>query len=98
VGAIVSHSQPNEATELWREVHQTQAEALAKRKAANLEILRASTIPFVYRNNNDCVQVRSAGYPVLDFWPSTNQWKLGNRDMMGDANALLDYLKRRAMK
>ena len=94
----MSYSQLNETTDLWKEVNQAQAEARAKRKAVNLAILRASVLPFTYRNNNDVVMVRSPGYPAVDFWPSTNHWKVGNRDMMGDASALIDYLRRKAMK
>lgn len=88
----------NETTELWREVRQGQAEARARRKATNLLILRASTLPFIYKNDNDHVMVRDRNYPALDFWPSTNHWKIGNRDMMGDAQALIDFLRLRAMR
>jgi ribosomal protein L15E len=94
----MSYAQPNETTELWKEVHQSQAEARAKRKFANLEILRASVLPFTYRNDNDVVLVRDAHYPAITFWPSANHWKVGNRDMMGSASDLIDYLRRKAMR
>ena len=89
---------PNEDSEMWREYHKDQSEARTRRKEANLAILRASVIPFVYRNNNDVVMVRLPGYPKVDFWTTANHWKTGNRDMKGDANALIDWLKRRVMR
>jgi hypothetical protein len=97
-GYDTRRTQPNEESEFWREVNQAQAEARAKRKTANLAILRASTLPFIYRNNSDVVLVRDKGYPALDFWPNTNHWKVGNRNMAGDAQALIEFLKRKAMK
>ncbi len=88
----------NETTEMWRDIHQEQAEKRRLRKDVNLSILRATTIPFEYRNGGDVVMLRNRAYPSLDFWPSTNKWLIGSKYGLGDATALVDMLKRRAMK
>lgn len=87
----------NEATEMWAEIRREEQEKAQKRKAANLAVLRASVIPFQIRNDGDVVLVRDKGYPGLDFWPSKNKWSVGGRTMMGDAGALIEFLKRRAL-
>lgn len=88
----------NETTQMWAEVHAEQAEKRRLRKEVNLSILRATTIPFEYRNGGDVVMLRHKAYPAIDFWPSTNKWLIGAKPGMGDANALVELLRRRALK
>jgi len=89
---------PNEVTEMWKEIHQEEQQKGEARKASNLVILRASTLPFQYRNGGDIVLIRNKAYPAIDFWPTRNKWRVGDRNMLGDAQALIDFLKRRAMR
>ena len=88
----------NETTQMWNEIHQEEAQKGQERKEKNLLILRASTLPFEYRNDGDVVMVRDKGYPAIDFWPTKNKWRIGTRYMLGSADDLIDFLKRRAMK
>jgi hypothetical protein len=88
----------NETTEMYREIRQDEQKKHADRKEANLSVLRASTLPFKFQNAGDVVLVRHRGYPAIDFWPTVNKWRVGDRYMMGDAQALIDFLKRRALK
>lgn len=88
----------NETTQMWSEIHQEQAEKRRARKEVNLSILRATTISFEYRNGGDVVLLRDKAYPSIDFWPSTNKWRVGSKYGMGDALALVKMLKRRAMR
>lgn len=88
----------NETTAMWSDFRAEQAEKRRIRKEANLSILRSTTIPFEYRNGGDVVMLRNKAYPVIDFWPSTNKWLIGAKYGMGDAAALVEMLKRRALK
>ena len=87
----------NETTELWRSIHQEEQAKRAARKEANLAILRGTTIPFEYRNFGDVVLLRNKAYPAVDFYAGTNHWKVGGKNMMGDAHQLVLWLKRRAL-
>lgn len=87
-------SSVNEVTEMWREVHLDQQKARAMRKTWNLGVLANSDVKMEFRNDSDVVLIRDRRYPAVDFWPSTNKWKLGTRLMMGDAEALLRFLER----
>ncbi len=87
----------NEITEMWREIHAEEQAKREARKVANLAVLRATTIPFEYRNFGDVVLLRNKSYPGLDFYPGTNKWKVGARFMLGDAHELVLWLKRRAL-
>ena len=86
----------NETNQIWREVHEDQAKARAARKVKNLEVLAASTIPYETRNDGDVVLIRARGYPIVDFWPSTNKWATSGRYMMGNAESLIAWLKKKA--
>ena len=88
----------NETTQMWKDYHAEQAEKRSIRKEANLAILRATTIPFEYRNGGDVVLLRSTSYPAIDFYPSTDRWKIGSKPGTGDASALVELLRRRAMR
>ena len=88
-------NETNEATEMWKEVHLDQQKARAMRKTYNLGVLALSDILMESRNDGDVMLIRDRRYPALDFYPSTNKWRVGAGYLMGDANALLAYLERR---
>lgn len=88
----------NEVTEMWREIHAEEQTKRHERKEKNLAILRETTLPFEYRNQGDVVLVRVAGYPKVDFYPSTNKWKFGERYILGNAYTFVLWLKKRSMK
>lgn len=88
-------SYPNEANQLWREVHQGQAASRARRKKSNLAILRASSLPFIYRNDNDTVLMRDPRYPQIDFYCPMSKWIYNGRYVLGDAQALVEWLERK---
>lgn len=83
-----------ETTALWSEVNQSQAAARAKRKEANLAILRASSVRFAYFNDNGRV-MPPAGYPVCEYFPAVGYWKYNGRHILGDATAFLEWLERK---
>lgn len=89
-------SSANEATEMWKEVREHEKKVHEERKGKNLAILRASPtrIDILVKNGGDVLLIRDRHYPSVDFYPSTNKWKVGNRMMMGNAEALLDWLGR----
>jgi len=80
----------------YREMVHQQESIYLNRAKANLAILRASTIPFIVESSG-LVKVRDKGYPAIDFDPGQQVWLVGNRKMMGNATALIDWLKRRAL-
>lgn len=84
--------------DLYRDLHAEERKRAEKRKAENLAILRASVLPFEYRNGGDVVLIRDKAYPAVDFYPSTNKWRVGTRYVLGSAQQLLDWLKLRGMK
>lgn len=84
--------------DLYRDLHAEERQRAEKRKAENLAILRASVIPFEYRNGGDVVLIRNRAYPSIDFYPTKNKWRVGTRYVLGSAQALLDWLRLRAMK
>lgn len=91
-------SAPNEDTAMWAAFRTDKQQAARARKEANLAILRASTIPFQFRNGGDVVLLRGFGYPSLDFYPTKNKWYAGSgRETHGDASALVEWLKRRSL-
>jgi hypothetical protein len=85
-----------DVAQAYIEMSHQQEQARIIRARANLAILRASTIPFIV-NDVGQVKLRDRGYPAIDFAPSQNEWLVGNRKMLGDATALIEFLKRRAI-
>lgn len=86
----------SEIGDMWAEVRAEERVIHETRKVANLAALRVAVFdaPFHFKNGGDVVLVRDSRYPAVDFWPSTGKWRVGNRTMLGDAAALLDFLKR----
>lgn len=84
--------------DLYRDLHTEERERAEKRKAENLANLRASVLPFEYRNGGDVVLIRDKAYPAIDFYPSRNKWRVGTRYVLGSAQQLLDWLKLRAVR
>lgn len=84
--------------DLYRDLHTEERQRAEKRKVENLAVLRASVLPFEYRNGGDVVLIRSVGYPAVDFYPTKNKWRVGTRYVLGSAQQLLDWLKLRAMR
>lgn len=85
-------SAPNEDTAMWAAFRTDKQQAARARKEANIAILRASTIPFQFRNGGDVVLVREKGYPSVDFWPSVDKWTMNGKTTHGDASALIKAL------
>jgi len=88
-------STANDVNTLWDSVNQTQAAARTRRKEKNLAILRASSLPFLYRNANDSVLIRDQRYPEADFSTLTSKWRYNGRHILGDATEFLAWLERK---
>ena len=84
-----------ESTDLWSQVNQTQAQSRTRRKEANLAILKASRLPFIFRNANDVAQVRDERFPCVEYHLPTSKWKYHGRHILGDAQAFIDWMNRR---
>lgn len=69
---------------------------LEDNKARNLEVLRASTVPYRVGSGSELVAISGPGYPDIDFYPARNKWVIRGREMNGDASALLRFLDLRA--
>ena len=80
----------------YREMVRQQESIHVARARVNLAVLRASTIPFIVDDVGQ-VKLRDRGYPAIDFSPGQNKWLVGGRTMLGDAGALIEFLKRKAL-
>ena len=87
-----------DVAQAYIEMSHQQEQTRIIRASANLAILRASTIPFIVEYGDGLIRIRDKSYPAIDFKLGQNEWLVGNRKMLGDAQALIDFLKRRAMK
>lgn len=83
--------------QLYREMIREQEQKHVERARKNLAVLRASTLPFKFESN-DTVTVRDKAYPVVEFSPSQNRWFAKGRWVLGDAQALIDWLWRHGPK
>jgi len=77
--------------ELYREIKKEEEQKHVDRAKKNLSVLRSSTIPFKFESSG-VVSVRDKAYPVVEFDPGTNRWFARGRWIMGDAQALIDWL------
>jgi len=86
--------------DIYRDMHEAQQKRNAERLEANLSVLRASTIPFVYHENIATVLVREKGYPSVDFYASQSKWKVcaSGKIVFGDAERLVRWLWDRGPK
>lgn len=87
-----------EQTEL--DFYRARKHDIKESKEANLEenmrILDVHGIKYETRNNGSIVLIRLPGKPKVDFFPTTNRWKvlLGKQLLvLGDANKLIEWLK-----
>lgn len=79
-----------------KEIFQSMKEHNKKRKKVNydknMDILFDSGFAFV--DNGFSILFRNEGFPVCDFYPTTNKWKYGdNKIKRGDAKRFLEWYK-----
>ena len=81
----------------YREVIEHQESVHIARAKANIATLRASTSPLIVEPSG-AVRIHGMGYPTILFDPGQGRWISGNKTIMGNAEALIEWLKRKALK
>ena len=84
--------EPNESTELWREVRKDTKTRHARWHAQNRAILETSEL--AYTDKGEALLFRNPGKPSCDFYPSTGRWKVNDGDgtmRRGGARAFITW-------
>jgi hypothetical protein len=69
-----------------------------EKKARNLEKntkdLDAAGIPYTVKNDGYMYAIRVPGKPRIDFYPTTNRWRVDGETMYGPAKRLIGWYKK----
>lgn len=82
-------NEPNETTEMWRQIRHEKQQRHASNYERNRAILDAAGIS--YTDKGETLLFREAGKPKVNFYPSTGRWHADKRLYDGGAKAFLSW-------